>query len=641
MSTLQYSNQTTDIKEIYKDIRNYLAGRFVGVSRDSAIFDEVSKCLFTYVFIKKNNSKLLSKISLIDFRDNFEKIKKILPDVFNKGDKINLNNETFVYICKQLSKINFDNYDTDPVSDLYETFASSFLKETEGQFFTPLNTVNWLVDILGPKNDDLVIDPACGSGSFLSVVAKYKLKNGCKPEIIGKTIYGIDKDKLLTKLTQAHISISTMTKANIICGDSLSLEMENNKTINKNLIGKFDIILSNPPFGKKIISTSDSIRKNFDLGFKWTENKKEETWYKSNLLHKNVPPQVLFLERIISLAKDDGKIGVVIPESLLSNQSYKHVVQFLKSKLLINCVIGMPENLFKFSGKGGTHTKTCLLVATKNNRLNKNKNKYIYIAEAKWCGNDSRGKKILKDDLPAIKKDYKNFILEKKITFGSKIPHSKIINNILCPRYYQPELDIEFKKLSQTHELLNIGDLISKNVLSLSLGNEIGKISYGSGLIPFIRTSDISNWEIKFDPKHCVDEKIYDELKKKQDVKENDILFVKDGTYLIGNCALISKYDTKIIFQSHLYKIRCNDWKILSPYLFLASISSDIVIRQIQSKRFTQDIIDTIGKRIYELILPIPKDQKKRLYIENLVKKSINERIEAKELSKKAISQIC
>ena len=148
MSTLQYSNQTTDIKEIYKDIRNYLAGRFVGVSRDSAIFDEVSKCLFTYVFIKKNNSKLLSKISLIDFRDNFEKIKKILPDVFNKGDKINLNNETFVYICKQLSKINFDNYDTDPVSDLYETFASSFLKETEGQFFTPLNTVNWLVDIL-------------------------------------------------------------------------------------------------------------------------------------------------------------------------------------------------------------------------------------------------------------------------------------------------------------------------------------------------------------------------------------------------------------------------------------------------------------------------------------------------------------
>jgi type I restriction enzyme M protein len=123
--------------------------------------------------------------------------------------------------------------------------------------------------------------------------------------------------------------------------------------------------------------------------------------------------------------------------------------------------------------------------------------------------------------------------------------------------------------------------------------------------------------------------------------KHNDILFVKDGTYLIGNCALISKYDTKIIFQSHLYKIRCNDWKILSPYLFLASISSDIVIRQIQSKRFTQDIIDTIGKRIYELILPIPKDQKKRLYIENLVKKSINERIEAKELSKKAISQIC
>src|SRR5690606_26173418 len=106
----------------------------------------------------------------------------------------------------------------------------------------------------------------------------------------------------------------------------------------------------------------------------------------------------------------------------------------------------------------------------------------------------------------------------------------------------------------------------------------------------FIRTSDISNWEVKLDPKHGVSEDIYQQFAKKQDVREGDILMVKDGTYLIGTCAYISKYDTKIIYQSHLYKIRVLDKDFISSYLLLAALSSNPVRAQIQSKRFTQDI---------------------------------------------------
>ena len=79
-------------------------------------------------------------------------------------------------------------------------------------------------------------------------------------------------------------------------------------------------------------------------------------------------------------------------------------------------------------------------------------------------------------------------------------------------------------KLNKTHDLINLGELIDSGIVEVSTGDEVGKLSYGTGPIPFIRTSDISNWEIKLDPKQGVSEEIYKKYSEKQDVQENDIL---------------------------------------------------------------------------------------------------------------------
>lgn len=110
---------------------------------------------------------------------------------------------------------------------------------------------------------------------------------------------------------------------------------------------------------------------------------------------------------------------------------------------------------------------------------------------------------------------------------------------------------------------------------------------------------------------------------------------VKDGTYLIGTCALITGYDTEMIYQSHLYKIRVQNNKIgLTPFLLLAVLSCQMVQRQVRAKQFTQDIIDSLGERINELLLPIPKLKKKRDQIIEMVQTSIRRRVEARELAK-------
>jgi type I restriction enzyme M protein len=278
----------------------------------------------------------------------------------------------------------------------------------------------------------------------------------------------------------------------------------------------------------------------------------------------------------------------------------------------------MPEPLFKTSGKGGTHTKVCVLFI-KNEKPTA---KYpIFMADVKWCGHDSRGnptrrkgddgKYHILDEVPLVPTRYRTVSHTRRTAgdhLGFCIRSDEITNNILVPKYYDPEIDKRLAVLKRTHHLTQIEQLVEKGIVSIETGIEVGKMAYGTGTIPFIRTSDLSNWEIKADFKHGVSEEIYNEAKSSIDVKAGDILMVRDGTYLIGTSAIVTESDVPMLFQSHIYRIRIEDPVELSPWLFFACLNTAIVKKQIRSKQFTQDIIDTLGKRVLELVIPIPKD---------------------------------
>lgn len=627
--------------EIFRRIRNFLAGRVVGATRDKALLAELIKCIFCKAYMAQHgvqadpqrNSDLIGR-----YRATLELLHTVVPNVIRSDEKISLDDEALTFVDEELGNIDFSDPDRDPLGDAYEAFAGSSLRRQEGQFFTPLNAIDWLVHAVGPTATDKVIDPACGAGGFLSSVARHKIKDGATPDAIAKTLFGVEKDLTLAKLAATHISIFTLHTPNIICGDLLALLDSEKRDIESTLLGQFDIVLSNPPFGTKIISTSDAVRRNFELGYKWIVSKQTGRFQKTRMLQTNVPPQILFIERIIGLLRRGGRMGVVLPESVLSNSSYAHVVQYLKEHLSISAIVGMPEELFKSPGANSTHTKACLLVAEKK----PGSSKAIYMAEVKWCGHDSRGKTIPHDEIPKAQAGFRDFKQDAKtLAFGYSVSSERLNGDILCPRYYDPSTVDILKRLAKTHDLATVGELADEGLLSFSSGHEVGKLAYGTGTIPFVRTSDISNWEIKSDPKHCVSEEIYQSFRKRQNVQEGDILFVRDGTYLIGSCGFISKYDTKVLYQSHIYKIRCLDWEKMSPYLLLATLSCEPVIGQIKAKRFTQDIIDSIGNRVFELVLPIPKDKELRRRVESVVKKSIEDRIEARELARQARVDVC
>ena len=619
----------------FTEIRNYLAGRAIGITRDQSLLHEVVKCLFCKMALSKDLTRLSTEELSRQYRNQFFEIKATTLKLFSSDEELLLDPTSIKFVDKVLSTLDLIDPHNDPLSDLYQAFIGSEVRGADGQFFTPTEAVRWLVEAIAPKKGEKIIDPACGAGSFLSFSARYLRAQGVKSAEINKSIFGIEKDKYLASLANTHIALTTLMPSNVVCADSIERRNEDGMSIPFELDEKFDVVFANPPFGAKIKIGSDIARLSFELAYKWKRDKSAGIYVQTDELLLNPSPQILFMELCIKLLKPGGRLGIVVPESMISNSSSGHVVQYMLEMLNIRAVVGMPENLFKTSGKGGTHTKTCLIVAERKKAKAKTPTD-IFMAEAKWCGHDSRGNFIPHNDLPPILKNF----LQKPSSADDSLGYSVAINAlkdfILAPRYYDPSSENSLKELRSSHEMLLISDLVENGVLEFSTGDEIGKLSYGTGEIPFIRTSDISNWEIKTDQKHGVSEEVYHQFAVKQDIREGDILMVRDGTYLIGTCAYVSKYNTKILYQSHLYKIRVLKPEFLSPYLLLAALSCKQVVAQIQSKRFTQDIIDTLGKRVLEIVLPIPRDKSVRRSIEDIVRQSIHDRIEARELARKA-----
>jgi type I restriction enzyme M protein len=635
-------------KDAFRYLRNYLAGQFVGATRDDALLDEVLKCLFCKLYVERGlvdppreGGDVLSFAKQV--RVIFARVRKDFPDIYDADTEILLAPEGVATVIRECSFSLLDAK-SDPIGDAFEVFVGGESRGRAGQFFTPRPVSDLLVAAVDPKPGETVIDPACGAGGFLTSVVRRLAATGTRaddlPALVERTMYGIDKDSYLVKLAKLHVTLLSGGHPHIAFGDSLALQ--NGSSSLRDLLPKdgFDVLVTNPPFGVRIVAANAEVLRTFELARKWKYELEGERWAPTAEVQLQVPPQVLFVERCLGLLRDGGRLGMVLPESLLSNKSYRHVVEYILQHSDVEAVIGMPEALFKTSGKGGTHTKTCLLVATKRAARTKRQTRPIFMAEAKWCGHDSRARSIPNNDLPEISANLEAHRRRKPARpspLGFSISRQDIKTNVLCPRYYDPELDAELNDLRETHTLHMFGELVTQGVLRVQTGDELGKLAYGTGDIPFIRTSDISNWELKADPKHGVERKLYEQLRHKQDVRENDLLMVKDGTYLIGTCAIVTRADIEILYQSHLYKIRVNENRVgLDPLLLLAILSCPIVQRQIRSKQFTQDIIDSLGERIGELVLPVPTSAKARAQITEMVRGAVERRIEARELAKKA-----
>jgi type I restriction enzyme M protein len=649
-----------NLKQILREIRDYFAGNVTGITRDEIIAQNILRLLFCKIYDERN----VKSVDYVEFstRANeslpgfsrrihslFENVKNRFPDIFESKEKIELMPRDLFYIVSKLEKYSLINAERDVVADAFEELIGTSFRGGEGQFFTPRNVVQMMIDVLKPGDGESILDPACGSGGFLAYSLRYLLsKNKKKYNLVG-----IDKDAFLAKIAKIYLTLIGDKEYQVLCENSLDLPGNwEKKTQGAIRLNSYDLILTNPPFGAKIPVIGRELLGQYQLGRKWEIKDGKESITKQLLLKQ--PPQILFIERCIQLLKEGGRLGIVLPEGIFGNPSDKYIWEYISQNAHILGVVSLSQETFQPS----THTKTSVLFLKKGIQ----KPKRIFMAIANTVGHNKNGKviykinkdgsflydkhgnQILDDDLPLISTSFSRHLnggQKKENHLGFSIDYKHLKDHIYIPEYYNPEIrrDLETLNKSGKYHLTTIGELACKGIIKIKRGNEIGSQYYGTGEVPFIRTSDIVNWEIKVDPVKCVAEEIYDQYKRQQDIRENDILFVNDGTFLIGRTAMITKHDLKSIIQSHVRKIRVLNMDYLDPFYLLYLLNSKIVRRQIDSKTFVQATISTIGSRLNEVILPISKNKKDRQRIAKEIRDIIQQKTLLRQRSIKAIEE--
>lgn len=230
-------------------------------------------------------------------------------------------------------------------------------------------------------------------------------------------------------------------------------------------------------------------------------------------------------------------------------------------------------------------------------------------------------------------------INESKNLLSDKLKVKKILDNdnnyanvnissikkqaIWTPNLYDRKVNLILEELTNkfiTYKLEDISIPIKK-------GNEIGSVNYKDYLsktssdVPFIRTSDIYNYEISTSPSYYANKDIYYELN--QDFKERDIIFNNDGR--IGYPSILTSVDTNCIFQSHIRRIRLkNKYKYLTNYLFICLLVDEVGRIQFYKNTVVQSTIPTLSNRANNFIIPIVDED-----TINLIDKKVNEAINA------------
>lgn len=392
-----------------------------GKLNPSDAFDEVSKILFC----KLQDEKKTKVDKFYKFQvgthekssDVAERIHGIYkegksqdPNVFSED--IKLSDDIIYKTVEHLQSININKTDLDSKGVAFERFMGDFFKGKMGQYFTPRNIVDFCVKMLFIKQNERVIDPACGSGGFLlhamdlirkEAESNYDDENEIFSywhDFASKNLFGIEINEQIARVCKMNMIIHDDGHTNVISFDSLDNIEKHTKLNSQFKKENFDIILTNPPFGAKVLSNEKKYLKDYQLG----EN--------NGKVRAAQNTEVLFIERCFEYLKMGGRMAIVLPDGILTNATLQYVRDFIMENFTINAIVSIPQTAFSHYGAG---VKCSLLFLTKSEAK---ENYDIFMAQAEYVGYDATGREIERNDLNEIFDDYKNFIKKKKKTLN-------------------------------------------------------------------------------------------------------------------------------------------------------------------------------------------------------------------------------
>lgn len=430
----------------------------------------------------------------------FDRVKKKYGKIFNANDEIMLSPRSLAYIVSEIQKYSLLNTNIDVKGKAYEEIVGANLRGDRGEFFTPRNIMKMVVEMINPKINERVLDSSCGTGGFL-VNAMTHVMNGLEKqfskqmnspksawdnntlkmfqdkvkEMAGTYYFGFDINPDLVKATKMNMVMNNDGSGNILHVNSLLPPHEwsedfKNKLIealklsatdnsekieirNHSTIGFFDVIITNPPFGSKLPIKDTNILEQYELAHIWEDKEKTGNWVKTERLQSSVPPEILFVERCIQFLKPNGRIGIVLPDSILGAPGLGYIREWLIKNTRI--ITSLDLHADTFQPRNGTQT-SILILQKKTQKQKDDEEKTgtmadynIFMAMLEKIGHDKRGNDIFKRDKEGneiLVSDTDNILVLGDTADGDKTVSKHRKTKILDDQTFEvPAIFIEWK----------------------------------------------------------------------------------------------------------------------------------------------------------------------------------------------------
>ncbi len=571
-----------------------------------------------------------------------------------KGEQLEYDAEWISYIVSELQGIALmhEETNTDALGDAYEILLPSTLKGESGQFFTPREIVRFALDVINPsyKNNELVLDTACGSGGFLSIAIEkfrkqieelYKNRNFSKDKLnsilkdyADKYIYGCDIDPLLYRISKSYMAIVGDGKSNIYNFDSLEPYEYLNPNFKKRIkLGTVDVITTNPPFGTKIDDTRDYVLEQYELGHRLVDGIPTKT------LLDGQDPDKLFVERDIlylkdaTSAEDGGRMVIVLPKQNLSGAQEESIEfrKWLLKKVQIMAIVDLPREAFQ----PHTGTKTSLVFLKKVKNIPENYSIFMAVSEA--VGHDRRGnplyrkdvsgmnlldnngKGVIWNDLPEIYEQWKNYLI-----FGTVKEHAEedleehspscfVVNSKqiledttrrIDAWYWDPNKNNLAKELEEiigedVTEIVRLGDLVVEHGIFYPGRHKRNYVEASIESVPFYSGTQILQvrpFDLKYTPKDY-------KPAAKHFVDKDWILITRSGS--TGRVVMVTDNMAGAMVSEHVIRVIC-DGSIIDPYYVYAYLSTDKIGKILLEKGIYASVVDHITPDFVSTI-PIPR----------------------------------
>ncbi len=532
------------------------------------------------------------------------------PGLISESDVFTLGDDAIRRSLQLLQDVDVAHAPSHVLGEAFQALMGPRLRGDKGQFFTPRSLVRSIVRALAPPASSVVVDPACGTGGFLTETAIFWADSGYGSDRDGRVI-GIDKDRDLARLAAAALEMVAPNHHQLMCADSLDIDM----LLSDEGLGEgfsADYVLTNPPFGAKIGVANKRLLQRFELARHWVFSSTENRWVKTDRLRSSQDPQLLFIELCVRLLKPGGRLGIVLPEGVFGNKRSGYVWDYLLARGTVIGLIDCPRTTFQ----PGTDTKTNVLLFEKSAAEPSSSRSEppfrVPVAVALHCGHDRRGNEVRPDGTP-----HPDDFAEIGATYGEVGKSGWGTSTVTdpyywVPRFYDADLDAELESLASEleGEVLTVKELRERGLVRVRKGDEVGSDAYGTGDIPFVRTSDISNLEVSADPTKSVSLDVYEKYRRRQKLAVDDILLVVDGRYRIGKMAVVHDANVRSVVQSHIKIITVDSEAPFDAYELLYLLKHPIMLQQMRALTFVQSTLGSLGKRIERLRIPVPNSSK-------------------------------